>query len=225
MNDTVTKSTSADTSNRGTLWLQFTGIFVAAAALGLIYNSVSPLGVRATRISESSPGPVAPSQPPKVATVRTGYFNETISLALETPAASAAPAVAANRPTSVPPTQPLPSIPKLTWMQVKGLLAEGKIVLVDARLKANYDFDHIPGAVSLPATSSAQEVQEFAKKYSPGSAFVTYCGSDTCHMSHQLAELLVRAGGCTNVSEMPGGYAEFAAARSQAPSATTPANK
>ena len=33
-----------------------------------------------------------------------------------------------------------------------------------------------------------------------------------CHLSHQVAEVLVKICGYTNVSEMPGGYAEYLAA-------------
>jgi rhodanese-related sulfurtransferase len=100
-------------------------------------------------------------------------------------------------------------IPELKWPEVKALLAEKKIVLVDARLKANYDISHIPGAISLPATALAPELQAFATAYPKETHFVTYCGSDSCHMSHALAESLVKICGYTNVSEMPGGWAEF----------------
>ena len=87
---------------------------------------------------------------------------------------------------------------------------------MDARLKANYDIGHIPGAILLPATSSAEELRAFAEKYPKSTAFVTYCGSDSCHMSHQLAEALIKICGFTHVSNMPGGYAEYTIANAAA---------
>jgi rhodanese-related sulfurtransferase len=66
----------------------------------------------------------------------------------------------------------------------------------------------------LPATSSVEELQAFVTKYPKSTAFVTYCGSDSCHVSRQLAEVLINICGYTNVSEMPGGYAEYTIATS-----------
>jgi rhodanese-related sulfurtransferase len=124
-------------------------------------------------------------------------------MSLEQPAFAAAP----NPAPADAAAQPL--IPSLTWAQVKPLLEAGKILLVDARAKANFDIGHIPGAVSLPATSQAPELQAFVARFSKDTPFVVYCGSEQCHASRQLAESLVKIGGFTDVREMPGGYAEF----------------
>ena len=113
------------------------------------------------------------------------------------------------------------AINSLTWPQVKPLLDAGRIVLVDARAKTSYDVGHIPGAVALPAGSPALEVQAFAAKYSRQTVLIVYCASTACHLSRQLAETLIRTGGFTDVSEMPGGYAEYLAAQS-APTQTKP---
>lgn len=203
-------------SGPAALWLQCAGILLAAVVLGLIYNSASPLRVRdpAAARTQAAEG----SALPKPTTMRTGVFNETLSLTMELPAAPA-PAPAGN-PTlpalaNPNPTAAKPFIPSLKWPEVKVLLEAGKIVLVDARLQANYDLGHIPGAVLLPATSTADELRAFAGKYPKPTAFVTYCGSDTCHMSQQLAELLVKICGFTNVSHMPGGFAEYLIASAQ----------
>jgi rhodanese-related sulfurtransferase len=102
--------------------------------------------------------------------------------------------------------------PELTWAQVKPLLTAGKVVLLDARLKAQYELSHIPGAISFPANSPAVDVQLFALKYPKETQFVVYCGSEQCHLSHQMAEVVFKICGYTNVSEMPGGYAEYLAA-------------
>jgi rhodanese-related sulfurtransferase len=192
------------------LWLQAACIFAAAVTLGLIYNSNSPLGIRpeATRLTETAPAkPVAP---------RTGYSNETVSMTLEMPPGTM-PQPAANTTTAA--AAPQPGIPGLKWPQVKALLDAGKIVLVDSRPKAAYDLGHIPGAVLLPSTAPLTEIRAFSEKYPKDTALVVYCNSTTCRSSQQLARQLVSLGGFRNVSEMPGGYAEYTMAQSQQPKA------
>jgi rhodanese-related sulfurtransferase len=189
------------------LWQMF-GILAASILIGLAYNNASPLGLR----SES------PSEPFKIESPRTERLNPSPT---NVAVASIPPPLATNsRIIAATPTPPLVTntaqpvatpmkFPELKWPEVKALLSAKKIVLVDARLKANYDISHIPGAISLPATSTAPELQAFATAYPRDTHFVTYCGSDSCHMSRALAESLVKICGYTNVSEMPGGFAEF----------------
>ena len=52
----------------------------------------------------------------------------------------------------------------------------------------------------------------FAAKYPKHTAFVVYCSSATCPDSRQLVERLIQSGGFADVSNMPGGYAEYRAA-------------
>ena len=206
-------SDSTSSSTGGVCWVQFAGILIAATVLGLIYNSASPLRVHEIEAGEIN-ALTAATVAVKPAIVRTGVHNQTISMTLETPAVLSPPATTKNNPT--PPTATTPAIPSLKWPEVKAQLDAGRIVLVDARLKANYDIGHIPGAILLPATSSAEELRAFAEKYPKSTAFVTYCGSDSCHMSHQLAEALIKICGFTHVSNMPGGYAEYTIANAAA---------
>lgn len=214
-------STNPNSAQGAALGLQVAGIFVAALVLGVLYNHASPLGLRAGGAVDSSAAGASSALPLKPSVVRTGYFNETISRTLETPSALGAQTRAAS--TANTPAKS-PAIPSLTWAQAKPLLAAGKMVLVDARAKANYDAGHIPGARSLPAGSPAADVRAFARTYPPSTAFLTYCGSESCHASRQLAESLLRAGGLRNVNDMPGGFAEFLADPSSAP-VTGPALK
>jgi rhodanese-related sulfurtransferase len=189
-------------SGRPPLWAQGALILLAAGVLGWVYNGLTPLRIPAEAAArEVSPPPSAAAAPVKPSIARTGVHNETLSLTLELPAAPAS-GHAAHAATA-------PAIPSLKWPEVRALLDAGKIVLVDARLKANYDAGHIPGAILLPATSSVEEFRAFAGKYPKDTAFVTYCGSESCHMSHQLAESLIKICGFTNVRNMPGGYAEY----------------
>jgi rhodanese-related sulfurtransferase len=201
---------SIDADPTTSFWPQVAGIISGAFLLGVVYNHVSPLGVRSGRppataasipIAVTSPNPAIPW---------TNFLDGALFEAPTTPSnLMATQPPPATVPSPTPTSQAQPIISSLTWPEVKTLLDAGKIILVDARFQANYDLGHIPGAVLLPATSPAEELQAFAAKYPKNTALVTYCGSDTCHMSHQLAESLIKICGYTNVSNMPGGYAEF----------------
>jgi len=198
------------------LGLQMGVILVAAVALGVAYNNASPLGVRAARrgqVASPQSDRTEVGVPPASPVARTGDANQTVSISLEMARGSPG-----TPPTASPVNPAAGSVPpamqfaELTWVQVKPLLAAGKIVLLDARVKAQYDLSHIPGAISFPFTSPAVDVQLFALKYPKETQFVVYCGSEQCHLSHQVAEVLFKICGYTNVSEMPGGYAEYLAA-------------
>ncbi len=196
------------------LGLQMGVILVAALALGVAYNNVSPLGVRTARHGESlQPDGSGAGNPSAGPAVLAGDVNQTVSMSLEIagPSPSTPPPASAINPAPVP-TPPAMQFAELTWAQVKPLLAAGQIVLLDARVKAQYDLSHIPGAISFPFTSPAADVQLFALKYPKETHFVVYCGSEQCHLSHEMAEVLFKICGYPNVSEMPGGYAEYLAA-------------
>jgi rhodanese-related sulfurtransferase len=202
------------------LWMQCTGILFAAILLGWVYNNSSPLRVHRSVQNET---PSATSDPikatthlspvPKPVPPRTGVFNETLSMSIELPAATTT-APSDSHAGHAHGAAGDHNIPGKKWTEVKSLLDAGRIVLVDARLKAHYDLGHIPGAVQLAATAKEPELAAFAEKYPKNTAFVIYCGSEACRMSLTLAQALVRVGGFTNVSHMPGGYAEYTLANS-----------
>lgn len=209
---------------------EMAGLLTLALALGVCYNQASPLGIRAARTGlevtpATRPGSALASPlPPTV------YSNEAVAFSLElTPPAAPPPSGrASTTPVSVTPAPYRPALdpaflamsktnlPSLKWAQVKPLLQEKKIVLLDARPKNRYDTSHIPGAVSLPTTSTREELLAFAANSPKQTALVTYCSAEQCHMSSQLAEALIQFCGFTNVSDMPGGYAEYLVAESQA---------
>ncbi|MGA2802668.1 MAG: rhodanese-like domain-containing protein [Verrucomicrobiota bacterium] len=187
-------------------------LLVLAWLLGVLYNQASPLGLRPT----ASPA-AAPTSAPRL------YSNQTVAFSLElTPSAPAAPL--AGAPATPAPATALPylpaldpaflamaktNLPSLRWAQVKPLLQAKKIILLDARQKERYNISHIPGALSLPVMSTLEELMAFAQAHPKDTPLVTYCASDQCHTSAQLAEALIKVCGFTNVSDMPGGYAEY----------------
>lgn len=190
------------------------GILAAAVVIGVVYNQVSPLGVRKpvtteepALVNQSPAIPTAPEVSPSVSQPATTNLptwdflpppSTTVPVGPATPAMSAAEA----------------GFPELKWPAVKALLAEKQIVLVDARLAETYALSRIPGAVSLPAYSPIAELEAFAAKYPRETRFVIYCNSESCDMSHELAAKLARHFGYTNLSLMPGGFAEYVIAES-----------
>jgi len=184
-------------------------VFVASVLLGFAYNAASPLGVRSSNsaITQSLREPLAPATP----IPSTGYFNETISLTLEGATLPLpGPAIGSGA------TAPARTFPTLAWPEVKGLLRSGQILLIDARVAAYYQAEHIPGAISLPANSVPGDIAAFAAQHPKNAAVIIYCGSTTCPMAHQLADVLVGQHGYSNVKVMPGGFAEYRLAETQA---------
>jgi rhodanese-related sulfurtransferase len=169
-------------------------ILAAAVALGLVYNSASPLGLRLHKSAENLASALASTNASPIRPVTTAA--STVSTPTNTTSAATTPASAEF-------------IPMLTWVQVKPLLAAGKIVLVDGRTSAAYQVEHIPGAISLSVKSPPADFAAFAANYPTSTNVVVYCGSDMCELSHELAVKLVKEMGFTNVQEMPGGITEY----------------
>lgn len=199
----------SESASSAKLWFQAACIFAAAVVLGVVYNGTSPLGLRPHQTNVAESVPAVPSVP------RTGVFNETLSMTLETAQGSALPTSVANPAPATAAHQSI--IPTRTWAQVKTMLEAGQIVLVDSRPKSAYDLGHIPGAVLLPSNAPLTELQAFAAKYPKDTVIVVYCNSTTCRSSQQLAHQLLTLGRFTNVSEMPGGYAEYTMAQASQP--------
>jgi rhodanese-related sulfurtransferase len=192
-------------------------IFGVAIAVGLAFNSMSPLGVR---LSETT----TPNNAPAVANQL--YENEMISVSLGNSAPDRRPApdspvgIYENETTgthlelnrakdAVQPALP-PGARTISWLETKKLLSAGQIVLVDARASVYYETGHIPGAVSLPAVGATREAfADFAAKYPKNMALVVYCGSAQCPLAQQLTEILTGSLGYTDVRDMPGGYVEY----------------
>ena len=173
---------------------QAVAILAAAVALGLVYNSASPLGLRLHKSAENLASAPASTNASPVRPITT-----TSSEGSTTPTNTTAATALASAE----------FIPVLTWVQVKPLLEAGKIVLVDGRTPAAYQVEHIPGAISLSVKSPPAEFAAFAANYPTGTNVVVHCGSDMCELSHELAVKLVKEMGFTNVQEMPGGITEY----------------
>jgi rhodanese-related sulfurtransferase len=105
--------------------------------------------------------------------------------------------------------QVLFSASQIAWREAKPLVAEGKVLLVDSRVKPQFDAAHIPSAISLPLESIAEEFDAFKKKYATNTWLVVYCASLSCSRSKVLADRLIQQYGYAWVRFMPGGYQEW----------------
>jgi len=187
-------------------------MLAAALVLGFAYNAASPLGVRAHAVAGRGPAPtpVRPGGSPPAL-----YENETAAITVESSAGSAP---IAAPPVPAQPSEPvvMPSTGTLTWPETRKLLAEQKILLVDARAAVYFATEHIPGAVSLPADSAPAALLAFAEKYPRDQAIVIYCGSAQCPLANKLAGILKDQLTFTNLREMPGGFVEYRQSEAQA---------
>jgi len=188
-------------------------MFIVSLVLGMAYNSASPLGLRSSGSGEKTPA----STPAAGTTSHKGYFNQTVAVSLEgAPGARLSPGVYGNQTMAVglAPTQA--ALPQgdgkyatLTWPEVKALIRDSRNVLIDARVATYYEAEHIPGAISLPANSAAADLAAFAAKYPRTTPLVLDCGSSSCPMSHNLAEILSLQYAFTNIRIMTGGFVEY----------------
>lgn len=180
-------------------------IFLAASCLGVAYNAANPLGVRVTAGPALTTGDGATGSRSQMATQPDAALrNETINATLFASAAGAPP----------PPVEKQ-LLATLPWPEVKSLLAQGQIDLVDARDTHSFETGHIPGAVSLPLNQLKEKIGEFATRYPKTKPLVIYCSNILCGMAHVEAIQLTEQHGYEDVREMPGGYAEWMVAESK----------
>ena len=131
-----------------------------------------------------------------------------------TPASPVAPPTATTpTATAVSPPAPAPSTPQnpapIHWNEAKPLVESGQAVLVDVRPKPVYDAGHIPGAISLPETSSPEEFTTFLNQHPTNATLILYCSSTSCSQSARVAGRLVTQYQRPSVKYMTGGYLEY----------------
>ncbi|HEX5219929.1 MAG TPA: rhodanese-like domain-containing protein [Verrucomicrobiae bacterium] len=103
----------------------------------------------------------------------------------------------------------MPNPAAIHWADAKPLVASGQAVLVDVRHKAMYDAGHIPGALSLPETSTPEEFTAFLNQHPTNLTLIVYCSSTSCSQSARVAGRLVTQYQRPSVKYMTGGYMEY----------------
>jgi rhodanese-related sulfurtransferase len=212
---------------------QMFAILAVAAALGFVFNNLSPLGAHSDSTADhgSTAAVAAVETAPHTSAKRAastvpakGYQNETLSIRLEN---SSAPALASAPGLAAPPAAPATGTPltaspirEVTWAEVKASMTKGGMLMIDARPASNFQAGHIPGAISIPGATSDIELAVTMDHYPKTTPITVYCASTSCAQSHAFAERLVRMG-FADVRDMRGGMAEYL--QTEKPATGTPA--
>ena len=173
-------------------------LLLASAGLGLASNALNPAGIRWGDAGAGSVG---------IYRNETLYQNETLSAR---PAPQDPPVAAQSlHPTPAAIATVAATPLRGTWAEVKPLVESGRIVLVDARPRTDFDAGHIPGAVCLPFKSLQAEIKAFMAAHPPSTPLAIYCANANCGTSSQLAAALTQAYRYKDVCYLPGGYQEW----------------
>lgn len=196
-------------------------VVALSAVLGFAFNSSNPVGIRLHDTPETQNKPAAlakaPTAPPPTLAVTPTPTPAPIAIPpiAPQPSASTLPTAPAVTPAPAPivSTPPPPATvtgpSPTTWAAVKPKLEADKLILVDARAKGAYDSGHIPGAISLPESSSPEDLAKFKAQFGADAHVVVYCSSTSCSLSFKLAYKLAKDHDFTNVQYMTGGYMEY----------------
>ena len=222
---------SAGNSTRCIVFWQIVAVLATSGILGFAFNAASPVGVRfsadgndsilasTVRTNLITPLAVLQSNPPatmppvvigsNLATqVRAARTNVVAVPVPPTPVpANLLPPGVATVSVASPPAEPNPA--PIHWQQAKPLAAAGKALLVDVRAKGMFDAGHIPGAISLPESSSAEEIAAFLAQHPREVTLIFYCSSTSCSQSARVAARFVTQYGRPAVKYMTGGYQEY----------------
>lgn len=89
-------------------------------------------------------------------------------------------------------------------VELKQMLADGKVKLIDVRMKDDYDEGHIPMATSIPKGELKDRLTELSKH----DVHVVYCYNQQCHLGAAAAFKLAQNG--YPVMELDGGFDTWA---------------
>lgn len=134
--------------------------------------------------------------------------------AIASPSDSTASSTALGNPTSVPTEDEL-SAGLITADRLRALMAgaadRSSLVVVDARLPAEYEAGHIAGAVNIPYEQLPRYYERISEMVPYGAVVICYCQSVTCDDSENLAREL-KFMGYRDVLLYKGGWDEWSAA-------------
>ncbi len=80
--------------------------------------------------------------------------------------------------------------PLKDWDDLIDKAKRGEISLVDVRPEEEFDFDHLPGAVSIPL----ERLERHAKDLTPGVPMVVYCRGGACRLARTAVDRLQKMG-------------------------------
>lgn len=85
-------------------------------------------------------------------------------------------------------------------VELKKMLADKKVKLIDVRAKEDYDEAHIPEAVCIPKAELEGKLSQLSNK----DVHVVYCYNQQCHLAAAAALVLAKNG--YPVMELDGGF-------------------
>jgi rhodanese-related sulfurtransferase len=101
-------------------------------------------------------------------------------------------------------------IPASELVTVAQALSWGEnVIWVDARPDAEFERDHVPGAVSLNEDRWNELLSQFLPKWSPGKNVVVYCSAESCNAAREVAKRLRDEAQLKNVFVLEGGWEEW----------------
>lgn len=89
-------------------------------------------------------------------------------------------------------------------VELKKMLADNKVKLIDVRRKEDYDEGHIPGAISIPKEELTEKITQLSNQ----DVHVIYCYNQQCHLGAAAALILAKNG--YPVMELDGGFEVWA---------------
>jgi len=86
-------------------------------------------------------------------------------------------------------------------------------IWVDARSDADYERDHVPGAISLNEDRWNELLPQFLQKWSPEKKVIVYCSSQSCNLASDVARRLREQKLPSEIRVLKGGWEEWLATR------------
>ena len=106
---------------------------------------------------------------------------------------------------------PIPASEMVTLAQAR---AWGRnVIWVDARPDAEFEREHIPGAVLLNEDRWNELLPQFLDSWSPEKRVVVYCSSQSCNASREVARRLRDEAQLKSVFVLQGGWEEWLKSR------------
>ena len=106
---------------------------------------------------------------------------------------------------------PIPASEMVTLAQAHAW--NGNTIWVDARPDAEFEREHIPGAVLLNEDRWNELLPQFLDSWSPEKRVVVYCSSQSCNASREVARRLRDEAQLKNVFVLQGGWEEWLKSR------------
>lgn len=85
-------------------------------------------------------------------------------------------------------------------VELKKMLEDKKVKLIDVRRKEDFDEEHIPEAISMPK----DEIKDRLSELSKDDVYAVYCYNSQCHLGAAAAYTLAKNG--YPVMELEGGF-------------------